>query len=144
MSGAGLAAQDRRISSPAKILPLLGVLLLYLLLAACSPNVATAKRGSVVTFKDGRMTSSRQLVETEARAVSAWFKANGSGWSRSFKPGPPALMIRLQHSNREATVLNLSGDTVVVTNSNGQFTKTLPPVEAAHLRELAGEPPFKP
>lgn len=132
------------INSLAKILPLLGALLLVLLSAACSPNVATAKRGSVETFKDGRMTSSRQLVETEARAVSAWFKTNASGWSRSFKPGPPALMIRLQHSNREATVLNLSGNTVVVTNSNGQFTKTLPPAEAEHLRALAGERSAKP
>lgn len=87
------------------------------------------------------MTSSRQLGEQQARDVSAWFKANGSGWSRSFQPGPPVLMIRLQHSNREATVLNLSGHTLVVTNSNGQFTKTLRAGEVEQLRALAGQPP---
>ncbi len=141
MSVAADAAQDGLISSLAKITRLLGVLLLALLFGACSPNVATAKRGSVETFKDGRMISSRQLVEKEARAVTAWFKTNGSGWSRNMGASPPTLMIRVKHSDFETTVINLSGTTVVVTNSSGQFKKNLTPAEAAHLRELAGEPP---
>jgi hypothetical protein len=86
------------------------------------------------------MISSRTLVEAEARAVTAWFKANDSGWSRSLGSVTPALMIRVQHSNRETTVINLSGTTVTVTNSSGQFQKTLSPAGAAGLRALAGEP----
>jgi hypothetical protein len=119
----------------------LGVLLFALLCGACSPNVPTSMRGSVETFQDGRMVSSRQLVEKEARAVTAWFKTNGSGWSRNLGASSPTLMIRVKHSNFETTVINLSGTTVVVTNSSGQFKKNLTPAEAGHLRELAGEPP---
>jgi hypothetical protein len=110
------------------------------LLAACSPNVPTAKRGSVETYRDGRMVSSRVLAEPEARAVTAWFKNNGAGWSRSFGSEPSALVIRVLHSDRETTLINLSGLTVVVTNSSGQYKKTLSPAEAAGLRTLAGEP----
>ena len=111
-----------------------------LLLAACSPNVPTSMRGSVETFQDGRMVSSRQLVEKEARAVTAWCK-NATGWSRNQGAAPPGLMIRVKHSNFETTVINLSGTTVIVTNSSGQYKKTLTPAEAAHLRELVGEAP---
>jgi hypothetical protein len=141
LSAAAHAAQDERINSVAKIPPLLGALLLAVLLGACSPNVPTAKRGSVETYQDGRMVSSRELVEPEARAVTAWFKTNGSGWSWNTGASPPALMIRVKHSNFETTVINLSGTTVIVTNSSGQFKKILTPAEAAQLRELAGEPP---
>ena len=87
------------------------------------------------------MISSRQLVEAEARAVTAWCTANGSGWSRTTSSPAPALMIRVKHSNFETTVINLSGNTVVVTNASGQFRKELSPADAAHLRELAGETP---
>ena len=117
------------------------MLLLALLFGACSPNVATAKRGSVETFQDGRMISSRPLVEKEAQAVTAWFKTNGSGWSRTMASPAPTLMIRVKHSNFEITVINVSGTTVVVTPASGQFRKDLTPAEAAQLRELAGEPP---
>jgi hypothetical protein len=86
------------------------------------------------------MVSSRQLVEKEARGVTAWVTLNGSGWSRNTGTNPPALMIRVKHSNSETTVINLSGTTVIVTNSSGQFKKVLTPAEAAQLRELAGEP----
>jgi hypothetical protein len=86
------------------------------------------------------MVSSRVLVETEARAVTAWLKSNDSGWSRSLGSEAPALLIRVQHSNRETTLINLAGTTVTVTNSSGQFKKELTPAEAARLRELAGEP----
>ncbi len=141
MSPAAIAAQDGRINSVAKIFALPGALLLALLLGACSPNVPTAKRGSVETYQDGRMLSSRELVEKEARAVTAWVKENSSGWSRNAGTNPPALMIRVKHSNFETTVINLSGTTVIVTNSSGQFKKILSPAEATQLRELAGEPP---
>ena len=135
-----IAAQDAWINSVAKISALLGALLLAVLLGACSPNVPTAKRGSVETYQDGRMLSSRELVEPEARAVTAWVKANGSGWSRNTGTNSPGLMIRVKHSNFETTVINLSGTTVIVTNSSGQFRKNLTPTEAAQLRGLAGEP----
>ena len=100
----------------------------------------TAKRGSVETFRDGRMISARTLEEKQARAVSAWFLTHGSGWSRNLGSVAPGMMIRLLHSDREATVINLSGTTVVVTNSTGSFAKTLSAAEAAELRILAGGP----
>ncbi len=133
-----MAVQCGRVNFPAKIPPLLGALLLALLLGACSPNVPTAKRGAIDFYRDGQMTSSRVMTEPEARAVSAWFQAHGSGWSRSQVSDAPATLIRLRHSDRETTMINLFGNTVVVTSSGGQFRKTLSPQETADLRALAG------
>jgi hypothetical protein len=144
LSPAVTAAQDGPINFSTGIPKLVGALVLALLLGACSPNVPTAKRGSVETFRDGRMISARTLEENQARAVSAWFMTHGSGWSRDLGSVAPGMMIRLQHSDRETTVINLSGTTVVVTNSTGQFTKTLSPAEAAELGNLAGEPSTQP
>lgn len=134
--------QAARVNFPGKNPLIICALAFSLLLGACRPNVPTAKRGSVETFQDARMISSRPLVEKEARAVTAWFRTNGSGWSRNMGAAPPTLMIRVKHSNSETTVINLSGTTVIVTNASGQFRKDLTPAEAAHLRELAGEPPI--
>ena len=126
------------------------MLLLALLCGACSPNVATAMRGSVETFQDGRMISSRRMVEKEARAVTAWFKTNGSGWSRNMGASPPTLMIRVKHSNFETTVINVSGTTVVVTNSSGQFKKKplarrgRPPARARRRATRGGRPISRP
>ena len=141
LSAASQNAQDCSINALPKIFRFIAALLPALLLAACSPNVPTAKRGSVETYQNGSMVSSRALVEPQARAVTAWFKSNSSGWSRTVESEPPALMIRVQHSNRETTLINLSGTTVVVTNSSGQFKKVLTPAGAAELRALAGEVP---
>ena len=135
------AKQNTAINVPPKNPQLIGALLLTVLLTACSPNVPTAKRGSVETYREGRMVSSRALAETEARAVTAWFKSNGTGWSSGGGAEPPAVMIRVQHSNRETTLINLSGTTVVVTNSSGQFRKTLTPAAAADLGALAAPQP---
>ncbi len=71
------------------------------------------------------------------------FNANGRGWGRSLGSESPALLIRVQHSNRETTLINLSGSTLTVTNSSGQFKKELTPAEVARLRELVGEPPAR-
>ena len=120
---------------------LIGGLLLSLLLAACSPNVPTAKRGAIDFYSNGQMTSSRVLVEKEARGIPAWITANGSGWSRSQVSDAPAVVIRLLHSNREATLINLSGDTLIVSNSSGQFRKTLSPREVADFCQIAGIDP---
>lgn len=117
---------------------LIGALALSLLLGACSPNVPTAKRGAVDFYRDGQMTSSRALEEKEARGVAAWITAHSSGWSRSQVSDAPVVMIRLRHSNREATLINLSGSTVIVSNSSGQFRKTLTPQEEADFRQIAG------
>jgi hypothetical protein len=123
------------------MLKLICALALTWLLCACSPNVPTAKRGAVDFYHDGQMTSSRVLEEKEARAVSGWFKTNGSGWSRSHVSDAPTTIIRLRHSDRETTMINLSGNTVIVTNSGGQFRKTLSREEAVNLRAIAGIPP---
>ena len=55
----------------------------------------------------------------------------------------PAVVIRLQHSNREATLINLSGSTVIVSNSSGQFRKILSAREAAEFCAIAGIDPAK-
>jgi len=116
-------------------------LALSLLLGACSPNVPTAKRGAVDFYHDGQMTSSRALEEKEARGVAAWITVHSSGWSRSQVSATPVVVIRLRHSNRETTVINLSGHAVIVSNSGGQFRKTLSPQEEADFRQI---PPISP
>ena len=136
-----IAAQDGRVNSFAEMPKFIGALSLCLWLCACSPNVPTAARGTVDIYRGGQMISSHPLTEKEARAVSGWFKTNGSGWSTSPGSDAPATIIRLRHSNRDTTRINLSGNTVVVSNSGGQFRKTLSPEEATYLRAISGLPP---
>lgn len=133
-----MALQDGWVNFPAKTPKLICALALSLLLGACSPNVPTAKRGAIDFYREGQMTSSRGLVEKEARGIAAWITAHGSGWSRSQVSDTPAVVIRLLHSNREATLINLSGSTVIVSNSSGQFRKVLSPQEAADFRQIVG------
>jgi len=110
---------------------LICALALALLLSACGLNVPNAASGSVELYQGGKMTSLRQLTPVEARAISDWFKANRSGWNSSFVSHTPDMMIRLRHSNRETTVINLFTTTAIVSNSGGQFMKTLTDEEVA-------------
>ena len=133
-----VAAQDGPVNFPTKISPSLCALALTLLVGACSPSVPTAARGTVDFYRDGKMTSARALVEKEARAVAAWITAHSSGWSRNHASEAPAIVIRLKHSNFDTTVINLSGNTLIVSNSGSQFRRTLSPQEEADFRLLAG------
>jgi len=132
------AAQDGRVNFPAKIAPVLCALALALLVGACSPSVPTAMRGTIDFYRDGKMTSSRALVEKEARATAAWITAHSSGWSRNHVSESPAIVIRLKHSNFDTTVINLSGHNLIVANAGSQFRRPLSPEEEADFRQLAG------
>jgi hypothetical protein len=102
--------------------------------------VPVANSGSVETYRNGQMTSLRQLTRDEARAFSSWFQMHGERWNRSYASDSPATLIRLKHSNSETTVINFLGAAAIVHNSSGQFRRLLSLDEEAELRKMADGP----
>jgi hypothetical protein len=136
--------QHPPVNSAAAMPKLLCLLALTLLLGACGLAVPAANSGSVETYRNGQMTSLRQLTRDEARAVSRWFQLHGERWNRSYASDSPATLIRLKHSNSDTTVINFLGATAIVRNSSGQFRKLLSIAEEAELRKLVEDPGTSP
>jgi hypothetical protein len=133
-------AQDERVNLSVEMPKLLCLLALTLLLSGCGMAVPAANSGAVETYRNGQMTSLRQLTRDEARAFSSWFQTHSGRWNRTYTADSPATLIRLKHSNSETTVINFLGATAVVRNSSGQFRKLLSIDEEAELRKLVEGP----
>ena len=94
---------------------------ILLLLAACNFSLPPVSSAVVEQSSSGKQIPKVELTQSQINAFSGWFAQHSSGWSSSVVSYVPTLVVRAKHSNGEASVVNVLGNSVVVYNNAGQF-----------------------
>jgi hypothetical protein len=98
---------------------------LVLSLSACTLEAPNLIGATAEQYASGAPIKTWALTETQAKALSDWFKQHPSGWSPSYASYVPRLLVRLKHANgNESSVNVMSHGLVVVGSADGQFTQS--------------------
>jgi len=98
---------------------------LVVALSACTLEVPNPIGATAEQYTSGAPIKTWALTETQAKALSYWFKQRPTGWSPSYASYVPRLLIRLKYANgKESSVNVMSLGLVVVGSADGQFTQS--------------------
>jgi hypothetical protein len=110
------------------------VVFLVVSLSACNVEVPNPIGATAELYTSGAPIKTWALTETQAKALSDWFKQHPTGWSPSYTSYVPRLLVRLKHANgKDSSVNVLSPGLVVVGSADGQFTQSF---EAKAVEQL--------
>jgi hypothetical protein len=108
-------------------------------LSACTLEMPTSIGATAEQHTNGAPIKTWALTETQAKALTDWFKQHPTGWSQSYASYVPRLLVCLKHANgKESSINVLSPGLVVVASTDGQFTQSFETRTAEQLVAIIG------
>lgn len=106
-----------------KLFNWLVVLAVGFCLTACRLELVPPTSGSVEVKNSSFGVQQTVLSGNQLSAVSKWFSQRATGWSSSSASYVPNLVIRVNHSDGDTSVINVLAPLVVVYNKHGQYVQ---------------------